>query len=80
MSYWTGGHKRYDNRGWCWGDAHTPITLFDWDSGEPNSGAGDERCIEMIEHERRMRWNDALCGIRRYYICEMEVDTEIPLD
>jgi len=79
--YWIGGHERYDNRGWCWGDEHTPITLFYWVPGEPDNDRGsDERCIEMRESSRQMRWNGATCHSSHNYVCEKEAETPTILE
>jgi len=78
-NYWIGAHKRFDNGGWCWGEEHTPITLFDWYPGQPDNGGGIERCIAMWPTSDHYQWHDAPCSdnsFSYYYIREMEVSTD----
>jgi len=71
-NYWIGGHRRFDNGGWCWGDDHIPVGASQWYRREPNNKGGDENCMEMLNRRKYMRWNDEDCTDKEFFICEME--------
>jgi hypothetical protein len=54
---------------WQWVDGSI-MTFTDWYTGQP---AGDDRedCLELWGNHG-LRWNDAICSLQKYFVCEYE--------
>ncbi|XP_073705510.1 uncharacterized protein [Garra rufa] len=61
---WIGLTDRQVEGTWKWVDGSTPSYRF-WESGEPNSNAGDEDCALI-----RLGWADYPCNSNFQWICE----------
>ncbi|KAM9856693.1 CD209 antigen-like protein C [Aulostomus maculatus] len=56
---------------WTWVDG-TPLIKSYWNTGEPNGvSSRDEDCGEIMNFEKEKGWNDKLCNLKQYWICEM---------
>uniref|UniRef100_A0A6P7FVV6 E-selectin-like isoform X1 n=1 Tax=Diabrotica virgifera virgifera TaxID=50390 RepID=A0A6P7FVV6_DIAVI len=67
--YWISGSKFDDNK-WYWlkGEA---MVFTNWKAGEPNNAKGNEDCLTISE--TRTGWNDEVCSVKLYPVCEKVV-------
>ena len=70
IAVWIGLYQTENGLDWTWMDG-TPTGYFNWDTDEPNDGAGgvQEDCTNMYENSGF--WNDFDCNSYFGYVCEV---------
>ncbi|XP_065432209.1 CD209 antigen-like protein C isoform X2 [Chrysemys picta bellii] len=67
--YWLGLSDSAKEGEWRWLDG-SPLSVRFWGPGEPNnSGADGEHCGTLLFDRN---WNDAICSLTHYWICERQ--------
>lgn len=68
---WIGLSAQDPNAGFTWSDG-TPLSIEDWDFGEPNNYNDNEYCVEAHSNiVGKMRWNDRNCESYNDWICQI---------
>ncbi|XP_077326157.1 CD209 antigen-like protein C [Lithobates pipiens] len=62
---WIGLTNLEMNNTFTWVDG-TGLSYQFWHSGEPNNLANKEGCVQILSE----RWNDSICGLKFFAICE----------
>uniref|UniRef100_A0A674MVB9 C-type lectin domain-containing protein n=1 Tax=Takifugu rubripes TaxID=31033 RepID=A0A674MVB9_TAKRU len=70
MNLWIGLVEQESERTWRWVDG-TPLTES---LGEPNNHKGNqEDCAEHLDRDGKKGWNDLVCELRNFYMCEKRI-------
>ncbi|OWF53230.1 Perlucin [Mizuhopecten yessoensis] len=69
-NYYIGGGDLFVEGEWIWMSTQAPISVTNWNTGEPNDLGGQEDCLEIIPPTGL--WNDILCSVQQGFICEMD--------
>nr|XP_011422437.3 macrophage mannose receptor 1 isoform X2 [Crassostrea gigas] len=86
LTLWIGLNDQRQSRRFTWAD-NSPLTYTNWFQGEPNNSPdgshmryNSEDCVELyIDSDRAGRWNDAVCGQERGYVCQQHRQAGAPL-
>ncbi|XP_060569233.1 perlucin-like [Ruditapes philippinarum] len=70
--YWIGGTDAVTEGEWLWVPAVKPVKYTKWNPGDPSSFVQD--CIALYWNGV---WDDGTCEEKHYFICEIELETEI---
>uniref|UniRef100_A0A3Q1HJU7 C-type lectin domain-containing protein n=1 Tax=Anabas testudineus TaxID=64144 RepID=A0A3Q1HJU7_ANATE len=73
---WIGLTDKQTEGKWRWVDGTVLTTPSFWAESEPNN-EGDEDCAEIRHYDSQNSWNDASCNIRKYWICEITLKTNL---
>ncbi|XP_022088512.1 macrophage mannose receptor 1-like [Acanthaster planci] len=75
-NYWIGLREKVAGGVHIWSDK-TEFYYDNWNSGEPNDHAGEEKCVEM--YPTSGKWNDMACGIPQPFICKKLASNNDPI-
>ncbi|XP_045903625.1 CD209 antigen-like [Micropterus dolomieu] len=65
---WIGLTNKVKEVTWKWVDGTSPTTSF-WAKGQPGGGK-DRNCTKIISSNLDNNWNDELCNLQNFWICE----------
>ncbi|CAG9857820.1 unnamed protein product [Phyllotreta striolata] len=66
--FWSSGHYKPGNS-WRWANG-VESQFFSWNKLEPNNARNNEYCIEILQTDGKVGWNDEPCEEKRMYLCE----------
>ncbi|XP_050509201.1 mannose-binding protein C-like [Diabrotica virgifera virgifera] len=71
---WISGSKFDDNK-WYWlkGEA---MVFTNWKAGEPNNANGNEDCLAISNGGTSTGWDDEVCSVQLYPVCEKVVASQ----